>query len=102
MQLIWSSYLENTFKVRRLEIYGFHNSYQSYIVFADVPNFKWEIQTTGPILVITEIQEETNLQEMDINVGTEMYFLDFLSLEIYEAYKINKIQFTRYLGSFHK
>ena len=91
-----------TLKCRSLEIYDFHNSHQSYIVFADVPNFKWEIQTNGPILVITEIQEETNLQEMDINVGTEMYFLDFKSLEIYEAYKINKIHFTRYLGSFHK
>ena len=76
--------------------------HQSYVVFSELSDFKWEIQTNGPILVITEIQEETNLQEIDVNVGTEMYFLDFKSLEIYEAYKINKIHFTRYLGSFHK
>ena len=53
-------------------------------------------------LVIMSIEDETELKqrEIDIPVDKEIYFLDKNSLKKYEAYNINEIHITRYLGHF--
>ena len=52
-------------------------------------------------LVITSIEEESNLRGIgNIPFDKEIYFLDKNSLKIYEAYNINEIHITRYLGEF--
>lgn len=55
-------------------------------------------------LVIMSIEDETELKqrEIDIPVDKEIYFLDKNSSKIYEAYSINNIKITRYLGHFHQ
>ena len=55
-------------------------------------------------LVITSIEEEKELKlkEISIPIDKEVYFLDQNSLKIYEAYSVNNIKITRYLGQFDK
>ena len=58
-------------------------------------------QTNAPVLVISKIQNEMDLNEIKISVGDEVYFLDKNNFKIYEAYEINQIHIIRYLGQFH-
>ena len=55
-----------------------------------------------PPLVITSIEEESNLRGTagNISFDKEIYFLDKNSLKIYETYTVNEINITRYLGQF--
>ena len=59
-----------------------------------------EIQTNGPMLVVTKIQKQSDLDRFNLSIGTEAYFLDRNSLKVYESYTINNIHFTTYLGQF--
>ena len=52
------------------------------------------------IVVISQIEKENDLNEFDISVGEEVYFLDKNSFKIYEAYVVNNVHVTRYLGQF--
>ena len=75
------------------------NQYQSCIILTDdLIQFKWKNPTYAPILVVSNIQSEGNLKEVDVSIGSEVLFLDWLSLKVYESYTINKMQITRYLG----
>ena len=56
-----------------------HNS-ESFIIFTEIQNFKWKIQTDATILVVTKIQDESNLMQFDISMDTEVFFLDFETL----------------------
>ena len=55
---------------------------QSFIIFTEIEKLKWEIHTNGPILVITRIKDKSKLYTLNINIGTEMYFLDYQTLKI--------------------
>ena len=77
------------------------NQYQSYIIFtADITQFKWNNPTYAPILVVSKIQTEEDLKKVNVSIGSEVIFLDWVSLKIYESYTINKIQVIRHLGQF--
>ena len=76
--------------------------YQSFIIFTNHLNqFKWKNPTYTPILVVSKIENDNVLTAVDVSVGSEVLFLDWNSLKVYESYRINKIQITRYLGKFH-
>ena len=76
--------------------------YQSFIIFTNHLNqFKWKNATYSPILVVSKIESDNVLKAVDVSVGSEVLFLDWNSLKVYESYRINKIQITRYLGKFH-
>ena len=53
---------------------------ESFIVFTEIINFKWKIQTDASILVVTKIEDESNLMQFDISIDTEVFFLDFETL----------------------
>ena len=79
------------------------NQYQSCVLFMDdLTQFKWNNPTYNPILVVSRIRTEQDLKEVDVfvSIGSEVLFLDWVSLKVYESYTINKIQITRYLGQF--
>ena len=73
---------------------------QSFIIFTEIEKLKWEIHTNGPILVITRIEDKSNLYTLNINIGTEMYFLDYKTLKIFESYVINGRHIVKYFGQF--
>ena len=75
------------------------NQYQSFVIFTDdLTQFKWNVPTYATILVVSKIESEQDLKEVDVSIGSEVIFLDWESLKVYESYTINKIQITRYLG----
>ena len=51
-------------------------------------------------MVVSKIQNTDDLKNIDLPIDAEVYFIDVDSLKTYEAYKINEIQVTRYLGQF--
>ena len=51
-------------------------------------------------MVVSKIQNTDDLKNVDLPIDAEVYFIDVDSLKTYEAYKINEIQVTRYLGQF--
>ena len=73
---------------------------QPFVIFND------EIQTLDVSsslrhgLIISNIQDQADLNDMDLSIGSEVYFMDRASWKIYESYKINSHQVTRYLGYF--
>ena len=76
--------------------------YQSFLIFTNLRNFKWNLPTYAPILVITRIQNEIDLKQVDVSIGSEVLFLDWFSLRVFEAYNVNKAHVTRYLGQFQE
>ena len=79
------------------------DKYQSSIIFTDeLKQFKWTDPTFVPILTVSMIQTEEDLMEVDVSIGCEVLFLDWVSLKVYESYTINNIQITRYLGQFQQ
>ena len=78
------------------------NRYQSGVILTnDLSQFKWNNPTRAPILVVSTIETEEDLKGVDVSIGSEVLFLDSVSLKVYESYTINKIQITKYLGQFH-
>ena len=79
------------------------NKYRSYVIFTDhLTQFKWNIPTYAVMLVVSKIQNEEDLKKVDVGIGCEVLFLDWVSRKVYESYAINKIQITRYLGHFNQ
>ena len=77
------------------------NKYQSCIVFTDdLTKFNWNKTTYATILVISKIESEQDLKEVDVTIGNEVLFLDWDQFKLYESYRINKVHMTRYLGQF--
>ena len=58
------------------------------------------MQNNAPNLFVSKIQNISDLNHIDLPIDAEVYFIDIDSLKTYEAYKINEIQVTRYLGQF--
>ena len=73
---------------------------QSYVVFSGLQKFKWEIQTDAPVLVVSRFLHENDFSHVNLPLDSEIYFIDEITLKIYETYSINNIQTTRYLGQF--
>ena len=74
--------------------------HQSYVVFSELSDFKWEIQTNAPVLVISRIANEADLSILDLFVDQEIYFIDWTSFEMYEYYTINELKVSKFLGKF--
>ena len=51
---------------------------------------------------MSEISSELDLQNVKLEIDEEIYFLDSFSRKLYEAYTVNKIKITRFLGQFFK
>ena len=79
-----------------------YQPYQSYLIFTNLRNFKWNLPTYVPILVVSRIKNENDLKEVDVSIGSQVLFLDWFSLKVYESYTVNKIPVTRYLGQFQE
>ena len=58
------------------------------------------MQNNAPNLFVSKIQNISDLNHIALPIDAEVYFIDIDSLKTYEAYKINEIQVTRYLGQF--
>ena len=78
------------------------NYYQSYVIFTDLSNSKWNPKTCAPILVISNIENEVDLKNVEVSIGSEILFLDLVSLKVYETYRVNEIHIIRYLGQFQR
>ena len=81
---------------------GIDLPYQSHLIFTKLKNFTWNQPTYVPILVVSRIENESNLKKVDVLIGSEVLFLDWFSLKVYESYTVNKILVTRYLGQFQE
>ena len=79
-----------------------YQPYQSYLIFTNLRNFKWNLPTYTPILIVSRFQNEMELNEVDVSIGSQVLFLDWFSLKVYESYTVNKIHVTRYLGQFQE
>ena len=79
------------------------NQYLSYVIFTDdLSQVKWNIPSFAVMLVVSKIQAEEDLMEVELGIGCEVLFLDWVSNKVYESYTINKIHITRYLGQFNQ
>ena len=81
---------------------GIDLPYQSYLIFTKLRNFTWNSPTYAPILVVSRIENENDLNKADVSIGSEVLFLDWFSLKVYESYRVNEIKVTRYLGQFQE
>ena len=81
---------------------GIDLPYQSYLIFTNLRNFEWNQPTYVPILVVSKIENENDLEKVNVSIGSEVIFLDMFSLKVYESYTVNKILVTRYLGQFQE
>ena len=75
---------------------------QNFILFSLVQDFNittipYTIQAS---IVITEIKGEEDLSNMNLDIGKEVYFLDWKSLALFECYNINSIKIINHLGNF--
>ena len=77
-----------------------HYQYQAQIIFTGINNFNWTFQTKAPVLVVSDIQNEMDLNNVNVSISDELFFLDRNSLKVYETYQINKVQVTKFLGKF--
>ena len=68
-----------------------YQPYQSYLIFTNLRNFKWNLPTYVPILVVSRIKNENDLKEVDVSIGSQVLFLDWFSLKVYESYTVNKV-----------
>ena len=113
---IYSPIIENTLLnqftminvVKSLSLHGHEISfdkkkahhYQSYLIFTQIENFKWTFRTDGPVLVVCNIQNKNDLIKVNVSISEELFFMDWKSQKVYEAYQINNIQTIKYLGQF--
>ena len=76
--------------------------YQSYLIFSNLRNFKWNQTTYAPILVVSRIKNEIDFMQVDVSIGCQVLFIDWFSLKVYESYTVNKVHVTKYLGQFEE
>ena len=84
------------------QIEDINRQYQSYLIFSKIDEFHWNFRTDAPSLILTEIQNETDLNQVEVAIGNEVLFLDMNSMKVYEAYNVNQINIIRYLGFFQE
>ena len=73
---------------------------QTFVVFSQMQNFHWDINTDVPVLVVSKIQNNADFEHIDIPLDAEVYFVDYDTFKVYESYTINQILTARYLGKF--
>ena len=79
-----------------------HQQSQSMITCTtNLTSFNLNQQFNSIVIVICQIENEMDLHNINVSVGQEVYFLDKNVLKIYEAYVINHMHITRYLGQFY-
>ena len=76
------------------------NGYQSYVMFSELPKFKWDIQTNAPVFVISRILQEKEFSHINLPLDSEIYFIDETTLKLYETYTVNNIHTAILLGQF--
>ena len=74
----------------------------SIITFTKLESFEWKITSTSnvPNIVISHINNFTELDQVKLSLIDEVYFLDWASLNVYETYTINNIPIINHLGHF--
>ena len=84
--------------------FNFHEDHCQYsiLMFTRIQDFNWNFEPITNVrgLVISEIQNETDLKHINIPIDVELYFLDTNSLNVYETYTINKVHVTNLVGKF--
>ena len=110
--IILGKNLTNTEKVKLLKIFsinGLHpkfgskisHRYQSFIVIlSSLQDFQWNKQTNVPVMVVSNIQNKEELRHINLSLDAEVYFVDHITFNTYEAYTINNKNITRHLGQF--
>ena len=84
--------------------YNVDNKKHSIIKFVKSNDLHWtyfsENCTTlaPPTLIVTQIQSEDDLDQVNLRIDNEIYFIDEISWKLYETYCINNIHTTNYLG----
>ena len=76
-----------------------YHQFHSFIFCPDnINNFSLSKQIKSQVVVIGQIENQNYLNEVNVSVGEIVYFLDKSSLKVYEAYIVNRVHITRYLG----
>ena len=77
------------------------DSFQSVLEFVDKPNKAIANPKSDIIyLVVTRIDTINDLDDVDLAINQEVYFLDKISMNIYECYTINGHKIKRHLGKY--
>ena len=78
------------------------NENQNFIIFSMLQDFTISMipYTVQASVVVTEINEKKDLAIMDMDIGKEIYFLDWKSLKLFECYNINNLKIINQLGNF--
>ena len=77
--------------------------YDSFISCSDnLIDYNIETPTKVPVLIIAQIKNEDDLHSISLSLNKEVYFLDKNTLKIYEAYEVNHMHVSRYLGIIHE
>ena len=96
--------------IKELSKFGHSISYNvddnkySIIEFVKLNDLQWKYFCENCIvyapltLIVTQIQSESDLDQVNLRIDNEIYFIDEVSLKLYETYYINKIHTTNYLG----
>ena len=74
----------------------------SLIIFTEIVDFKVDFGSpASSVLVITKLENvEHDLGNKNVSIDEEVYFLDVLTLNIYETYNVNDHQIIHELGHF--
>ena len=49
-----------------------NNQFQSYLIFCKINEFTWTFRSDSRILIVTEIQNETDLNQVEVPIGNEI------------------------------
>ena len=79
-----------------------NNQFQSYLIFCKINEFTWTFRSDARNLIVAEIQNGTDLNQVEVPIGNEILFLDRNSMRIYEAYDVNQVHVIKYLGLFQE
>ena len=73
--------------------------YHSLISCSDnLIDYNIEKPTKVPVLIIAQMKNEDDLYSINLSLDKEVYFLDKNTLKLYEAYEVNHMHVSRYLG----
>ena len=78
------------------------NENQNFILFSllqdlNISTIPYTVQAN---LVVTKVKEKEDLSDIDMDIGKEVYFIDWKSLRLFECYNINSLKIINNLGSF--
>ena len=95
--------------IKELSYYGYSSS--NYNIVGDkhsiieftthFPNSKWNIlsdENSPRLVIVAQIINESDLDQINLTIDKEVYFIDGFSWKIYETYFINGIHNTKCLG----